>query len=160
MIGGDVNKKFNVSLLGGDVVEGEKLFKAHPTAACARCHAVGKEGGNAGPNLKGIASKIVRKTLLEALIDPGKRIAPGFGGATVTLKNGEKLQGIFHGQDDKAVKVKVGNNMKVVKRTNLEKLQLAPSAMPPMGFFLKEHEVRDIVAYLNSLKAKKKQNKH
>jgi len=70
---------YQASLSGGDVGAGRQIFFRHQTAQCIRCHSYDDLGGNAGPRLNGIGSKLTRQQLLEALINPSARIAPGFG---------------------------------------------------------------------------------
>ena len=155
-IGADLQKKFNVSLLGGDALNGKSLFTSHPAAACTRCHSIGKNGGNAGPNLEGIASVIDRKTILESLIDPSARIAPGFGNVSIITKQKKTLTGMFLGEKNGVIKLKVGNDIMKIKLDEVSTLNKLPSSMPPMHLLLKEREVRDIVAFIDSLKQNKK----
>jgi len=70
---------FRESLYGGDAEKGMNIFRYSNTAQCVRCHVVGVRGANVGPNLTTIAKTLSREQLLEALVDPGARVAPGFG---------------------------------------------------------------------------------
>ena len=46
-----------------------------------------------GRDLAGVGSRLTRQQLLESLIAPSARLAPGFGQVSVTLKNGQKVEG-------------------------------------------------------------------
>lgn len=70
---------FRESLYGGDPNKGVAIFNGSNTAQCVRCHIVGTDGESVGPNLTAIANTLTREQLLEALVDPGARVAPGFG---------------------------------------------------------------------------------
>lgn len=70
---------FRESLYGGNAERGLGIFRYNNTAQCVRCHVVGTRGANVGPNLTTIAKTLSREQLLEALVDPGARVAPGFG---------------------------------------------------------------------------------
>nr|WP_324260142.1 HEAT repeat domain-containing protein [Cellvibrio fontiphilus] len=70
---------FRESLKGGDPEKGMAIFRYSNTAQCVRCHMIGTRGANVGPNLTTIANTLSREQLLEALVDPGARVAPGFG---------------------------------------------------------------------------------
>lgn len=70
---------FRESMYGGDPEKGVAIFRYSNTAQCVRCHMVGTRGANVGPNLTTIAKTLSREQLLEALVDPGARVAPGFG---------------------------------------------------------------------------------
>jgi quinoprotein glucose dehydrogenase len=67
------------ALYGGDAGRGRRIFFANQSAQCIRCHAIDDRGGNAGPPLDGVARRLSRQQLLEALINPSARIAPGYG---------------------------------------------------------------------------------
>jgi quinoprotein glucose dehydrogenase len=106
-----------------------------------------------GPPLDGIASRLGRTDLLEALVSPSARIAPGFGAVAVTLRNGQRVEGVLHEETETMVTVEDGANVRhrleksaIASRTNL------PSAMPPMGALLTPVEIRDVIEYLGTLK--------
>src|SRR3546814_20199928 len=73
-----------------------------------RCHALDDRGGNAGPQLNGVAGRLSREQLLESIIEPGQRIAPGSGTVMVVLNDGTTLSGIFYGSDDRVLKISKG----------------------------------------------------
>ncbi len=60
---------------------------------CARCHKVGGEGGEAGPDLSRIGAQHPPGYLLESIVKPSAHIAPGFDIVTFTLANGETETG-------------------------------------------------------------------
>ena len=70
---------FRESLFGGDAEKGGNIFRYSNAGQCVRCHKVGSSGADVGPNLTTIAKTLSREQLLEALVDPGARVAPGFG---------------------------------------------------------------------------------
>jgi putative heme-binding domain-containing protein len=74
------------SLLGGDANKGRDVFFNNQNAQCMKCHAYDDRGGNAGPRLNGIANRISRQQMLEALITPSARLSPGYGMVTLELK--------------------------------------------------------------------------
>ncbi len=92
---------------GGDPVRGKQIFQHNAQSECLRCHTVDGLGGNAGPNLSGVALRLPVEKLVESIVEPGATIAPGFG--TIT-------------------------------------------AMPEMTRYLKPGQVRDVVAFLSTLK--------
>jgi putative heme-binding domain-containing protein len=47
-------------------------------AQCTRCHSIEVAGAEVGPRLLGVGSRLTRPQLLQALVDPNARIAPGF----------------------------------------------------------------------------------
>ncbi len=60
-----------------------------------RCHSYDDMGGNAGPRLNGVASRITRPQILEALIKPSARLAPGFGVVTLATEKRQNNIAVF-----------------------------------------------------------------
>ena len=56
----------------------------NPAAECTRCHVFEGTAANVGPNLSKIGASLTRDQLVEALLEPSARIAPGFGTAGVS----------------------------------------------------------------------------
>jgi quinoprotein glucose dehydrogenase len=140
------------SLYGGDADRGRTLFFRHQTAQCIRCHAYDDLGGNAGPRLNGIATKLSRKELLEALIDPSARIAPGYGMVSVTLKNGTTVSGVIQEEDKAELTIRPGGEADhIIRKDQIAKRTNAPSSMPNMQYLLTQREVRDLVSFLATL---------
>jgi len=141
------------SLLGGDSNRGARIFYGNQTAQCIRCHAFGDYGGSAGPRLNGVASRLTREQILESLINPSARIAPGYGTVALELTSGIMINGILQQEKSNGLLVKVGdkpdtliNKESITKRTN------GMSSMPPMRFLLSKKEIRDLVSFLSTMK--------
>jgi quinoprotein glucose dehydrogenase len=67
------------ALRGGNPAAGRRVVYQNPTAQCTRCHSFGDRGADVGPNLRRIGGTLDRRQLLEALVHPNARIAPGYG---------------------------------------------------------------------------------
>jgi putative heme-binding domain-containing protein len=140
------------ALRGGDARRGARVVFQAPAAQCTRCHSFGGPGANVGPNLSGVASRLQREQLLEALVDPSARIAPGYGPVQLTLKNGKKLFGTLKDETPTHVVVDAGGDQRIAKSDIAQRVN-GPSAMPPMGTLLTRREIRDVVEYLGTLRA-------
>ena len=141
------------SLLGGEPDKGRNIFFRHQTAQCIRCHSYDDLGGNAGPRLNGVASRLTRDQLLEALINPSARLAPGFGTVSLKLKNGKSVNGILQGETPTQVTVKVGDRPDtIIRKDQIAKRTNAASSMPEMKYLLTKREIRDVVSFLATLK--------
>ncbi len=141
------------SLHGGDVQRGRRVFFQHQQAQCMRCHALDDRGGNAGPQLNGIADRLSREQLLESIIEPSKRIAPSYGIVMLVLKDGEQLSGIFQGEDERGVKIRKGQEPdRTIPHSRIKEKTFSPSSMPDMKGILSKREIRDVVAFLATLK--------
>jgi len=141
------------SLLGGDANRGARIFYSNQTAQCIRCHSYGDYGGTAGPRLNGVAARLSREQLLEALIDPSARIAPGFGTVSLELTSGKKINGVLQQENSKGLLVKVGDKPDtLINKENIAKRTDGMSSMPPMRYLLSKKELRDVVSFLATMK--------
>lgn len=142
------------ALYGGDPERGRDIFKSHANGQCVRCHEAGGEGQQVGPVLKGIAARVDRDYLLQSLLDPSARIAEGFATTSVTLRDGDQLDGVRVGETDTELALRLPNGeVRRLNRTSIvSQATSAVSAMPPMGDVLTRFEIRDLVAYLSTLK--------
>jgi len=149
----------NTELLeGGDTTRGRDLVTNHLGANCIACHTVeAKEGSQVGPNLKTIGSQKDRKYLLESLLNPLAQVAPGYGLITLTLKDGKNISAVLDQEDAKQIRLKLPDGkLQTVPVTQIASRTPPISVMPPMLGILTKSEIRDVVAYLASLKAKTK----
>jgi quinoprotein glucose dehydrogenase len=71
--------RFGEALHGGNAERGRQVVFQNQAAQCTRCHEIGGRGETVGPNLTRIGASLSRRQLLESLVDPSARIAPGFG---------------------------------------------------------------------------------
>ena len=140
-------------LYGGDPDRARTILFRNQSAQCMRCHAIDDYGSNVGPRLNGVGERLTRQQLLESLINPSARIAPGYGIVTLNLENGKTLSGTLQDESDTELVLKVGDKpdtvilkADVVERTN------APSSMPDMKNFLTKKQIRDLVSLLATLK--------
>lgn len=141
------------ALFGGNIDEGRNLFYNNSAAQCVRCHATGDYGGKVGPALTTIGGTLSREQLLQALILPSARIAPGFGNVSLVLKDGQKVYGVLTKETDSALTVATSDaEPLVVPLSRITKRENLPSSMPPMDETLSKREIRDIVEFLSSLK--------
>ena len=132
---------------------GRRIFFSSQSAQCMRCHSYDDRGGNAGPRLNGVAARLTRPQLLETLINPGARLAPGFGTVTVQLKNGKTVSGILNAENNSSITVKSGDQKnEVIPKNQIVKRTNSPSSMPDMKFILSKKEIRDVVSFLSELK--------
>lgn len=144
---------YNSALLGGDPDKGRNLFFRDQTAQCMRCHSFNDFGGNAGPRLNGVAARLTREQLLQALVEPSARIAPGYGIVTLELKNGKSVAGVLQEEKPDALLLKVGERPDtLVSKSDIAKQTTAPSSMPPMRYLLTKRQIRDLVSFLSTLK--------
>ncbi|MEN7551542.1 HEAT repeat domain-containing protein [Rapidithrix thailandica] len=153
---GNTVDAFQETLYGGDYRQGRSFFNTNSTGQCARCHSIGGKGGEVGPSLTHIGDQLSREQILQALIEPSARLAPGFGSVTLTLKDGQKVTGILMEEraDELILKTSEAEPMEIPLSRIKERKNL-PSSMPPMGSLMSKREIRDMVEFLSNLKQRK-----
>lgn len=148
----ELTSSYAGSLFGGDVERGKNIFYSNQSSQCMRCHSYDDMGGNAGPRLNGVAARLSRPQLLEALINPSARIAPGFGVVTLNLKNGKTLSGILLDENNTSLTIKGEQKNEVISKDQVLKRINSASSMPEMKYLLSKKEIRDVVSFLATLK--------
>ena len=141
-------------LRGGDAARGMRVVTDNPAADCARCHTIRGQGADVGPNLTKIGATLSRDQLLEALLEPNARIAPGYGTVSVTLRSGERVAATLRDETDTHVVVLEGTPPKErqIAKSEIAERSNPVSAMPPFGSILKPREIRDLIEFLSTLK--------
>ena len=138
---------------GGDATIGESIFRTSFTAQCIRCHKVGQVGGDVGPNLNGLAKRLDSRAMLESLIDPQAQISDGYGLITFTMKDGKVVTGIIEKKSAGFMSIKdPAGNRSLVKVADIKSRSKLLSSMPPMTGILSPRDLRDMIAYLKTLK--------
>ena len=145
---------YATALEGGDTGRGRDIFYYNESAQCVRCHAVWEYGGNVGPTLEHIGDQLTRQQLLEALIRPTARLAPGYETVLVTLADSSAVAGIVLERSEDKLTLKIGKeDIQTIARTDIVEEETLPSSMPSMEEKLSRREIRDVVAFLASLRS-------
>jgi quinoprotein glucose dehydrogenase len=146
--------KFQESLFGGNAENGRKIFFEKVEASCLRCHKVKGEGGEAGPELTGIASKRDRAYFLESIVTPNASIAPGFESVLITQKNGRQVAGIVRSETVGELTIlSPEDGMVTVNKADVRAREKGLSGMPEgLADAIGARDLRDVVEYLSTLK--------
>ncbi len=148
-------EEFKAALFGGDSREGRNIFNNNSTAQCVRCHSLGDEGTGAivGPNLRKIGSSLSREIILEALVNPSSRLAPGYGQVNLILKDGTEIMGTIAAENEHEIILTTSDAEPTkVALSRISKRENMPSSMPPMGAILSKREIRDLVDFMANMK--------
>ena len=121
---------------------------------CIRCHKAGGDGGEVGPDLKGIASRRTREYILESIVYPNKHFAEGYESLVVTLKNGTTYAGTVKSESAEELELNSPEDGLVkIKKANIQTRERGLSGMPEeIRQVLSKHELRDVVEFLWTLK--------
>lgn len=165
------------ALAGGDADRGGYVFRERADVSCLRCHAINKVGGNAGPDLAGLAARYGatggggttggspahgvgangggvanggREYLLESILYPSKKVAQGWETVALRTNDGDVIAGVFKGETDAEVTLEVPNQGPVkVAKANIKSRQGGLSGMPDdIANTLSKQDLRDLVEYL------------
>lgn len=145
---------WNYALNGGNADEGKAIFSGSTTAACMQCHTMAAGLPSVGPELSKIAARLTPAQLLKAVIDPQGEIAEGYGLISATLKNGSVVSGLLakETKEELTLRLPATTITNTVKKADIASRTKPASAMPVMTSLLTRMEVRDLVAYLQTLK--------
>lgn len=149
---------FTECLDGGDPAAGRRTFVTNVSANCIRCHRIGKEGSDVGPALDDVGTKRKPDFILRSIVAPSADIDEKYRMHVVLLDSGKTLQGIVKKQtDDELVLVDAkGKEHRIPTEEIEESIEQKVSIMPQLEKQITKREIRDLVAYLRSLKAKPK----
>lgn len=150
------------ALAGGDAKRGREVFFYKSSVSCLRCHKVGNQGGEVGPALTDLGAKKDARYLLEAIVLPSAKIAEGFESITLVDDVGTLHTGVLKKETDEFVEYMTAEGKLVrVEKETIEDRRKGNSAMPAdLTKQLSKKELRDLVAYLVSLKGGDKNEGH
>jgi putative heme-binding domain-containing protein len=144
-----------VVLTGGDPKRGRTVFRDN-RALCITCHRIGSEGDSIGPDLSRIGATRTPADLLEAIVVPSASFARGFEPFIVSTTKGQIHAGIISRQTSDAVFLRKADRSEVrIPRSEVEEVTPSKESIMPKGLdgILTTEEMRDLIAYLASLKA-------
>ncbi len=141
-------------LLGGNAENGKAIFESNAAVYCIRCHKIGGQGGEVGPDLTGVGARKTRDYLATAIVAPNHEIAQGFETVVVALADGKVISGVLKSENEKTLNLmSVENKPIVIPKSEIEERKRGPSAMPEdVAKKLKNTEIRDLVEFLATRK--------
>ena len=87
------------------------------------------------------------------MIAPSAEFSLGYQVATINLNNGESHTGIISKDTEAELALKVGQeDFITIAKADIADIESIPSSMPDMSSILNKSQIRDIVAFLESLK--------
>ncbi|MEI6240253.1 MAG: PVC-type heme-binding CxxCH protein [Planctomycetia bacterium] len=137
----------------GNVDHGRAVFAGAGT--CAKCHVVGSEGKNVGPNLSGIGAKLSRQALYESILAPSAAISHNYESYTALLDDGRAVTGLLVSQSPESVVIRGPDGIDAtLPATEVDELVKQPVSLMPadLATALSADELVDLVAWLETLK--------
>jgi quinoprotein glucose dehydrogenase len=150
---GNALAPYSFALAGGDPRRGAGVFYDNAVLPCVRCHKVGGDGGDAGPDLSLVAKNRPPEYLLESVVKPSAHIAPGFDVVTFQLADGSTETGSVASESATVIKLKRADGTTLdIDPKKVKQRTVAPSSMPEIyGQVLSRNDLRNLVAFLRAL---------
>ncbi|MFI4874360.1 MAG: glucose dehydrogenase, partial [Blastopirellula sp. JB062] len=145
---------YRPAIVGGDVAAGRKIFFEKTEVSCVRCHRAQGVGGRVGPELDKIGAEKEPAYLLEAIVRPNAKIAKGFESVMVLSLDGRTHTGVLKAETDESLSlVNAEGELVTLAQDDIEARKAANSPMPEDIYkHLTRREIRDLVAFLSSLR--------
>ena len=147
-------EEYRAVLAGGDRERGELLFMTKTELSCVRCHRVGEVGGEVGPELTKTAATKDARYLLEAIVSPDAKIAENFETVVLLMDDDSVVSGILRSETDEELVLMDAEGKSIsVDPAEVIARKKGQSSMPAdLVKKMSLRELRDLLAYLNSLK--------
>ncbi len=144
----EVIKEYQAALdLASDPQHGQLVFEKN----CAICHQMGEKAGNVfGPDLVTLKNRRPASIMADILA-PNLSIADGYDLWTVTLKNGEQVQGVIGSETPTALTLRnAGGQETTIARKDIASLHALDVSAMPMGLQnqISQQEMADLLAYI------------
>ena len=122
-------------------------------ANCLKCHQVGEQGSNVGPDLTNVGKRFDKLAILESIFDPSKVIDPKYRHTGYELKNGKTIIGRPAGVSGTTITVEVdplSGEQVTINRADIEFSFPAAVSPMPTGLLdvLPAEEIADLLAFL------------
>lgn len=135
----------------GDAERGRAIFQNAEKSLCIKCHRLGEQGGNVGPNLAGVGSRFSKIHLLESILEPSRTIAPSYETLTLVLNDGRLLSGVKIAEDATTFTLgdETGKRHEIPLQEIEERAFQRRSTMPEgLAKRLQDRELLDLVTFL------------
>jgi putative membrane-bound dehydrogenase-like protein len=139
----------------GDVEKGALVYKNNGT--CAKCHQLGTEGKNVGPNLGEIGGKLAKEAMYVSILDPSASISHNYESYSALTDSGQVITGLLVSQTDAEVVLRdVEGIDRTLKKSELDELKKVEKSLMPENLMevMTEEDLVNLVEYLQTLRKK------
>ncbi len=141
----------------GKAEHGKALFTDLKGLACVKCHAVGGQGGQVGPELSSVGAKYPKDEIITSVLYPSAKISSGFEPVVIATADGKVVTGIVKGETPDAVEIEDGEAKRQrILKSDIEERKRSDVSLMPNGLAegLTSQDFADLIAYLETLKDK------
>jgi putative heme-binding domain-containing protein len=142
--------------LDGDSLRGREIFfDVEGPAPCAKCHRVGEEGGDIGPELTSVAGTRTAQFIVESVLESSKEIASGYESVLIQTTSGRILDGMVRRESADSLWLATAEGEEIalalsqVERRRAQELSLMPGDFADL---LSVSDLHDLLAYLRTLR--------
>jgi putative heme-binding domain-containing protein len=153
-------------IVTGDRARGEQIFFGK--GSCSQCHMVSGKGGSLGPDLTRAGAARSAAYLIDSIREPSKKLSEGmvdpnnhyanalvYDTVTVVTREGQRFTGVAKNEDTFSIQLLDTNQqLHLLLKRDLESVTHEQKSLMPAYTkdMLSDAEVRDLVAYLQSLR--------
>ncbi len=148
------------ALEGGDAAAGESVFRNRSDLSCVRCHQPADASQRVGPTLEDVGARLTSRQILRSIVKPNDEMAKGFETVTLALNDGTIASGLLQEEFPGRVVLKSAEGKTItIDKSAIEERTKGVSLMPEgQADRISLRDLRDLVAYLSSLKSKPVEN--
>lgn len=137
----------------GDTARGKIVFET--TGTYAKCHKVGDQGKDVGPDLSGIGLKLSRTAFYESILFPNAGISHNYETYSVILNDGNTFSGLKISETDDSVTIKNAESIvRKIPKSDVDEIVKQPISIMPADLqkLVTEKDLVDVVEYLTTLR--------
>jgi len=141
--------------MDGDTLRGrEFFFDTEGPAPCAKCHQVGEEGGDIGPELTFVAGTRTAKFIIESILQPSDEIASGYESVLIQTTSGRILDGVIRREDADSLWLATAEGDELalavseIERRRVQEVSLMPGDFADV---ISVKDLHDLLAFLRTL---------
>jgi putative heme-binding domain-containing protein len=136
----------------GDAEAGKQIFLGK--GRCFTCHSVATQGGSLGPDLTEVGKRRTLAYLEESIVAPDADVPIRYRAIQIVKKSGKAVSGVRLNEDDVSIQLRDGQNgLRSFMKDDLSEIRRdRKSIMPSYESVLTRKEIKDMVAYLHSLR--------
>ena len=133
-------------------------FAAFQKGGCIKCHKIGHQGREFGPNLSAIGKKLTAKQLFSAILKPSETISLGYESVSVLTDDGKLQSGFVVSETKDTLTLRVpGGLTSEIPKTTIEFRKRSNVSLMPKGIdaILLPQEIVDVVGWLRTQRVEK-----
>ncbi|WP_437194377.1 PVC-type heme-binding CxxCH protein [Planctomicrobium sp. SH527] len=135
---------------GGNVENGKNVFRRN----CVACHKVFNEGGEFGPDIMKVGTRLSKLKIIESIIDPNAELNEKYLTTMIVTDQGKLVSGLLVSETPEAVVIFDGKEKRTIPTAEIDERKLLRQSSMPDGLAgtISPVEFLDVITFLESLK--------